>query len=163
ARGDRARALRLRGARRGRVGGPEHGRGERPRPRGGLAPARVAEPRRRLRALEPLRRRVARRDRGGGARARLRGGARVAGRGARRAGGVGESERQTDTLVTPALDRALAERGDEASEPWVVRVAYRSARVMGAVVAAASRSEVGRARAGELAGHLLGAGTASPP
>lgn len=75
---------------------------------------------------------------------------------------LGESDPRTDTLVTSALDQALAERADEASDPSVLRFTDRSPRVMGALLAAASRFEAGRARAGEIAGHLLGAGTASP-
>lgn len=76
---------------------------------------------------------------------------------------LGEDDSRTDTLVTTALDHALATRDDEAIDPSsILPFIDRTPRVLGALLEAASRFEVGHARAGMVAGLLLGSVDVSP-
>ncbi len=68
---------------------------------------------------------------------------------------LGPEDARTDTLVLDAIGKVLVDREDEARDPSVIRWNERTARVYAAVLEAASRSTIGHARAGELAGRLL--------
>jgi uncharacterized protein YfaS (alpha-2-macroglobulin family) len=68
---------------------------------------------------------------------------------------MGDEDARFDTLVVETLDQVLATREDEARDPSRLRSLPYDARTLGALLEAASRAEVGRARAGDVAGALL--------
>lgn len=68
---------------------------------------------------------------------------------------LGPDDARSDTLVADAVRQVLATREDEARDPSALRFGAPSARTLGAVLEAASRSPVGHARIGEVAGALL--------
>lgn len=68
---------------------------------------------------------------------------------------LGSDDSRTDTLVLEAARTVLHDREDEARDAGRIRWTERTARVFGAVLEAATRFEVGRSRAGRLAGELL--------
>ncbi len=68
---------------------------------------------------------------------------------------MGAEDPRFDTLVVDALSQALATREDEARDPSQVRSLPHDAHLLGALLEAASRAEVGHARAGDVAGALL--------
>jgi len=70
---------------------------------------------------------------------------------------MSEEDARVDTLVLAASRIVLTDRDDEATDPSAIRWTERTARVFGAVLEAASRSEVGHSRAGRIAAELLAA------
>lgn len=66
-----------------------------------------------------------------------------------------DDDARADTLVLEASRTVLADRDDEATDPSQIRWTERTVRVMGAVLEAASRFEVGHSRTADLAAQLL--------
>lgn len=78
---------------------------------------------------------------------------------------LGPEDARTDTLVLRAIRIVTTDPDDPGTDPEIARFRDRSPRTLAAVLEAASRTEVGQARAGDIAERLLASqtGWASSP